>query len=110
MPSVILEPTRLQCTGALLDIPNTLVDADKVRCVDVRAANYGAADSTVDLVLTDGATVIYRARGYPVPFQNVGSAPDLEQRLTIPAGWKLQARAGATGVVEVSVTGVEDDA
>lgn len=110
MASSILAPTVLALTTTLTDIPNTPVTGSKVRRYDVRATNVGAADAYVNLVLTDGTTVINRAKNFPVPYQTSGSAPDLENGLVVPTGWKLRASASASSVVEISVTQIEDDA
>lgn len=109
MAATIITPTQYVCTTGLADAI-AAVAASKVRRYDVRAANIGAADATVDLVLTNGAIVNYRAKNYPVPYNNAASAPDLENGLIIPTGWKLQAKASAGSTVELSITGVEDDA
>lgn len=109
MPATILAPVK-HAVGTTLADSIAAVGANLVRRYDVRAVNVGSSDATVDLVLTDGATVSYRARNYPVPFNSVNSAPDLENGLIVPAGWKLQARASAANTVELSITGVQDDA
>ncbi len=113
----VLKPVNQVATTALVDLGNAAtpatVPASKERVVDVRAANIGAADAFVDLYLVDtvtGANSGWRVRNYPVPYQVAGAAPDLEQRLLIPAGFKLQIQASAPGAVAVSVTGHERDA
>lgn len=108
MAATILTPVKLALTTSLQDL--TLVTpSGKVRRYDVRFANVGSADGYGDLVLTDGATVINRAKNYPVPYQGVGSAPDMESGVLVPAGWKLQAKANAVTTIEASATGVEAD-
>lgn len=109
MSANILTPVDLLLTTTLTDI-TAATPAGKVRTYDVRYANVGVADAYADLVLTDGVTVINRAKNYPVPYQAVGSAPDIEQGVVIPAGWKLRGKASANAAVEASVTGVEADA
>lgn len=83
--------------------------AGKVRTVAVRFCNVGAADAYGDLVMTNGVTTINRAKNYPVLYEAPGSAPDIEQTLTVPAGYKLQAKASASSAVEASYTYTEAD-
>lgn len=109
MSATILTPAHLALTTSLADLMSAPATG-KVRRVDVRFANVGTADTFADLVLTDGSTTIYRAKNYPVPYENAGSAPDVEQGLVVPAGWKLQAKALAGTTVEASYTGIEADA
>lgn len=109
MPATILAPVKLALTTSLQELTSA-TPPGKVRRYDVRFANVGSADGYGDLVLTDGTTSINRAAGYPVTYRGVGSAPDMENGLIVPAGWKLQAKALATGTIEASVTGVEADA
>jgi hypothetical protein len=109
MAATVLTPVKLALTTTLADL-TTAVAVGKVRSYDVRFANVGATDATADLVLTDGTTSINRAKSYPLPYQMPGAAPDMEQRLVVPAGWKLAAKASANNAVEASVTGVEADA
>lgn len=113
----VLKPVGQVATTALVDLGNAAtpatVPANKERTVTIRAANIGAADAYVDLYLVDtvtGANSHYRVKNYPVPYQTPGSAPDLESRLLIPAGFKVQIQASAAAVVAVSLTGFERDA
>jgi len=108
MPATIPNPVKLALTTALQDL-TAAVGAAKVRSYDVRVANIGAADAYVDLVMTDGVTIIYRAKNYPVPYQQAGSAVDLELKLLVPTGWKLQAKASANATLEASAVSVEAD-
>lgn len=108
MTATVLTPANLALTTSLADLTAN-VGVGKVRRYDVRFANVGAADAYADLVLTDGTTVIYRAKEYPVPYRQPGSAPDMEQGIVVPAGWKLRAKASAGTTVEASVTGIEAD-
>lgn len=108
MSATILTPVTAVCTTSFADI--TVAPATgKVRKLDIRAANVGAADATVSLTITDGTTTINRLATYPVPFNSSGSAPDLELGLMLPAGWKARAKASAGSTIEVSVTGIEAD-
>lgn len=109
MSATILTPVHLVCTTSLSDL-TAAPAAGKVRRYDVRAANTGSASASVDLVLTDGSTTIYRCKTYPVGFNDLTAAPDLELALVVPAGWKLQAKASAGTTIEVSANGVEADA
>jgi len=109
MSASVLTPVNLALTTSLADLTSA-VSTGKVRRYDVRFANVGAADAYADLVLTDGLTTINRAKNYPVPYQQPGSAPDMEQVIVVPAGWKLRAKASASSAVEASVTGIEADA
>lgn len=107
MTVTILAPVKLALTTALQDI-GVATPTGHVRTYDLRFANVGAADATGDVVLTDGTTVITRAKNFPVPFNQPGSAPDMEQKLVVPAGWKLQAKASATSSVEASLVNCID--
>lgn len=87
------------------------VPAGDIWCIDIRTANSGTADGTVDLFLVDTNGVgvnHYRAKNFPVPFSTVGSAPDMEQKLVLSAGWKVQMRASAAATVTASMTGIQD--
>lgn len=108
MAATVLNPVKLALTTGLQDL-TTAVGAAKVRSYDIRVANIGAADAYVDLVLTDGVTVITRVKNYPVPYQQGGSAVDLEEKLVVPTGWKLQAKASANATLEASAVAVEAD-
>lgn len=109
MSATVLAPIKLALTGTPQDL-TPLTPVGKVRSYDVRFANVGSANSFADVILTDGTVVITRAKEYPVPYRQAGSAPDVERLLVVPAGWKLQAKAAASLQVEASVTGVEADA
>lgn len=109
MSATILVPVKLALTTTLQDL-TVVTPANKVRSYDIRFANVGAADAYADLVVTDGTTVITRAKNYPIPYQQAGSAPDMEQKIILPAGWKIQAKASATVSIEASAIGVEADA
>lgn len=110
MSAVFLAPTKTDLTVTLQDL-TIATPANKVRKYDVRYANIGAADGYGDLVLTDGTTVIHRAKNYPVYYQKTTSAPDMEVQITVPAGWKLQGKASAGLTIQASVVnGVEVDA
>lgn len=109
MAATILTPVNLACTNSYADL-TAAPASGKVRRYDIRAANVTTVDATVDLVLTNGSTTINRALKYPVPYSAAGSAPDLEQAIVVPAGWKFQARSTGSSLVEVSATGVEADA
>lgn len=100
-----LDPKDLAVTTALQDLTD-VTPAGKVRTFDVRFANVGAADGYASLVLTNGVLTIQRAKNYPVPFQQAGSAPDMEQKIIVPAGWKVQTMASANGVVEASAVNI----
>lgn len=108
MSAIVVAPVKLALTTTLQDLTD-VTPVNKVRSWDVRFANVGAADGFGDLVLTNGTIVITRAKNYPVPYMESGSAPDMEQKIVLPAGWKLQAKASATVTVEASATGVEAD-
>lgn len=108
MTATVLVPFKLVCTTTLQDLTD-VTPANKVRSLDVRFTNVGAASGYGDLVLTNGTIIIDRAKNYPVPYQDAGSAPDMEQKIVLPAGWKLQAKASATNTVQASATGIEAD-
>lgn len=105
MSATFLVPVHLALTTVLQDI-FTVTPAGKVRTMDLRYANVGAADAYADVVATDGVTVITRAKNFPVTFQSVGGAPDMEQKIVLPAGWKLQGKASANGAVEASLVNI----
>lgn len=107
MPAVFVGPIKLTLTTSLADI-GTVVDATKVRTVDLRICNIGAADANVDVYLVDGTNNHYRAKNFPIPYNTSNSAPDLEQSFPITAGWKIQLRASAGSTLEASMTYVED--
>lgn len=109
MAASVLTPVTVALTTTLQDL-TVSTPASKVRAYAVRFANVGAADAYGDLVMTDGTTVINRAKNFPVLYQSSGSAPDMEERIVVPAGWKLRAKASANSTVEASViNGVEAD-
>lgn len=97
---------------SLVDIGD-VVASGKVRSIDLRCTNIGAADGYADVYMVDtnnSANNHYRAKNYPVPFQQLSSAPDLENGLLLTAGWKVQVRASAASTLAFSLTTVEDDA
>lgn len=109
MSAVFLEPTKTDLTTTLQDL-TTPTPTGKVRTFNVRYANVGADAAYGDLVLTDGTVIITRAKNYPVPYQKAGSAPDMEEGIVVPAGWKLQGKASAGLVVQASISnGIEAD-
>jgi hypothetical protein len=109
MSATFLAPTKLALTLDLQDLTPVTPD-NKVRTYDVRFINVGSANGTADLVMTDGTNVVTCAQTYPVPFNQAGSAPDMEQGIVVPAGWKLQAKASATLTVTARVAnGVQAD-
>lgn len=74
--------------------------------VDVRAANKTGAEILYRLYITTSADNVqaagaYRAYDFAVP---AADARDIEVKLTIPSGYKLQHRASAAGL-DVTVTG-----
>lgn len=99
------DPTKVVLTITLQDI-GVVTPANKVRTLDVRFANVGGEDAFGDLVITNGTTVINRAKNYPVPYKQVGSAPDMESKIIVPAGWKLQGKASAGLMVEASILNI----
>lgn len=112
---IILPPIWLQCSttyGALVDAASnsSQPSSGKVRSYTIRATNYGVADGYVWLILTNGTNTIQRVTQLLVPIQSKDSAINLEDKMLIPAGWHFEAKASATATIEVSGTGVEDDA
>lgn len=107
MSATFPDLAKLPLTTTLQDL-TTATPAGKVRKWKVRFANVGAADAYGDLVATNGTIVIDRAKNYPVPYQHPGSAPDLET-ITLPPGWKLQAKASANGFIQASAEPIEVD-
>lgn len=76
----------------------------------VRVANiHATSTANVDVVLTNGTTVLYVARNVPVP---PGRAEDIlpNGRMKLPTGWKVQARASANAVLCLTVSGVKRSA
>lgn len=102
-----LDAIDLPATTVLQDL-TPYVAAGKIRKCNVRFANVGAANGYGHLFMTNGTVTITRAKNYPVPFQDPGSAPDMEQAIEVPPGWKLQVQASANGVVEASVTNLKE--
>lgn len=102
-----LDPKTLPVTTGLQDLID-VTPPGKIRIVKVRFANVGAADAYGNLVITNGVTSIQRAKNYPVPYQQSGSAPDMEEPIELPPGWKIQAMASANGVVEASATNLKE--
>lgn len=112
----IINPVNQLATTGLVDLGNAatpaIVPAGKERTVSIRACNDGSALAYVDLYLVDTVTLansIRRLRNFPIPYQEAGSAPDLEDGLVIPAGMKLQVQASANNAVAISMTGYERD-
>lgn len=101
MPATFPEPVKQPLTLVLQDI-GVVTPPGKVRKFDVRFANVGGEDAFGDLVITNGTVVINRAKNYPVPYRQAGSAPDMEN-IILPAGWKVQGKASATGMIEASI-------
>lgn len=120
MPASFLPTTQRAVTTTLTDIgpqgaATVHTPVSKVRTAWVRFANVGAVDATADLYIVDtqvaaNANDGYRAKNFPVPYNNANSAPDFEQKLVLTYGQKLQHRASANSVVAISVEWVEDDA
>jgi len=114
----VIKPVNLAVGTGLVDVGNAatpaIVPDGKERVVDVRAGCKSAIDAVVSgLFLVDTAVAgnqANRAPNVPVPFNSEKSAVDLERQLLIPAGFKLQAQAGALDSVWISMTGIERDA
>lgn len=109
MSATILTPASVVCTTSLADLFSN-VATGKVRKINVRAANVGAAAANLDLTLYNGTTTVYRCKNYPVGYNDTTAAPDVESGLVIPAGWRIQVKASAGSNIEVSYDGVEADA
>lgn len=112
--AAIIPPIQKTGTTGLVTIYT--VPAGKKARIDLRACNIHASnDGYADVYLVDPNTAAnandgYRCRNFPVPFQQAGSAPDLEYGLPMVAGMALQVRASAAATVAFSLSGVEDDA
>lgn len=114
MAATFLPMVNQMGTGALAAI-GSAVPAGKVHRCDLRAANVSptSADSDCDVYVNDTGTPAnsgYRAKTYPVPYKQPGSAPDLEFGLILTAGQQLKVRAADTTSVAFSLQRVEDDA
>lgn len=119
MASVFLPTTQRTLGLALADLgpqgAAAATPAGKVRTAWVRFANVAAVDAAADLYVVDTGVAAnandgYRVKNYPVPYNAPGSAPDMERRLILTAGQKLQGKAGNANSVAVSIEWVEDDA
>jgi hypothetical protein len=110
-PVNIVLTTQLQDLGTA-DTP-AAVPVGKERIVTIRAGCAGAGDAVLSgLFLIDthnAGNVANRAPNLPIPYNSRDSAPDLETEVTIPAGFKFAANAGANGTVHLSMTGRERD-
>lgn len=101
--------------ASVVPVANTWTDlapapaAGKVQSINQRAANVGAADADAAVRVVNGGTTINRAKTYPVPYHTSESAPDLERRYPLKAGWKIQVWASAGANIEFSYDGWEDD-
>lgn len=112
MVDVVKPPVGVTGTTSLVDIGD-VVPTGKVRSIDLRCANIGSAVAYADVYLVntvDGAQSHYRCKNYPIPFQELTSAPDLESGYVLTAGWKVQVRASAGSALAFSLTQIEDDA
>lgn len=118
MAAAFLPTTNRVATTALADIgpqgSPVATPADKVRTAWVRFANVGSVDATGDLYIVDtlvaaNANDGYRAKNYPVPYNNANSAPDFERKLILTVGQKLQIRSSVATTLAVSVEWVEAD-
>jgi len=110
--SVFEPPVTLTCTTGLSDL-GVVVPSGKVRRYDVRAVNIGSADVFVDVFAVDpasGANSHYRCKNFPLRFQDVSGAVDVDLAFFLPAGWKLQAKASASSSAQVTATMVTGDA
>ncbi len=95
-------------TMALVNIGD-VVPAGKMRRLDLRAANIAAgSDANADVYVYDGANSGYRCKTYPVPFNQIGSTPDLEFGLLLAGGQRLQIRASAEDKIAFSLSQSED--
>ena len=110
MSAVFSDIIPLALTTSVQDLGD-VTPANKVRTWHVRFANVGAENAFADLnVITPSAVSVPRAKNYPVPYQQAGSAPDIEDgKLVLKAGHKLQAKASASSVVMASAYYVEAD-
>ncbi|PHY20822.1 hypothetical protein [Caulobacter sp. BP25] len=121
MPAVFYPLTQRACTTTLQDIgpqgQAVATPAGKVRTASVRVAYVGAgpADRYFDLYVVDtsvsaNANDGYRVRNYPIEYLSKSGAPDMEWRVPLTAGQKLQHRGSTAGDLAISVAWVEDDA
>ncbi len=110
--------TRAVTTG-LTDIAPQGLDAatpeGQVRVAYVRFANVGDADHYADLKIVDtsvidGSNDGYRAKNFPVGFNESGSAPDFERKLVLTAGQKLQHKGSGNNQLVVSIVWLQADA
>lgn len=86
------------------EIPGTTVPVGEEWSIDVRASNVGDAPHMVRLGISpdeDPPTVL------SVPDYEISAkdARDLEEKLTLPAGWRLFARASDVDVIHLRITG-----
>lgn len=117
MAIAVIKPVNLSVGTALVDVGNAatpaVVPPGKERVVDIRAACKGGGDASLSGLFLVDTTVAgnqaNRAPNIPLPLSSKDSAVDVERQLLIPAGFKLQAQAGAVDSVWVSMTGIERD-
>jgi hypothetical protein len=109
--SALIKPIQLTGTTGLVTIYQ--VPLNKKARIDLRACNiHGSQDGYADVYIDDPdvpANSGYRARNFYIPFQQVGSAPDLEYGLVLTENLKVQIRASGANTIAFSLTGVEDD-
>jgi hypothetical protein len=104
MASTFLAPVAAVVSNVAWTTIGTPTPAGKVRRCDIRAVNVGAAASTVNVQLTDGANVVPCCQNHPVAYNDRDDAPDIEDAIELPPGWYVQGKAGAAATVSVRLT------
>ena len=103
---------QLTGTLALVTIFGPVPDGEKWR-LDLRATNItnpGAAGAA-NVWVKDNVTPAnsgYRTRNLDIPFNQAGSAVDLEYGLVVTAGMEIQISASVVDAIAFSASGVKD--
>ena len=107
MPAATLTPVNRVAGTSLADAFGPVAPGEEWS-IDVRATNLTGSDSSADLYLVD-TNVSPGASGYRVKAYTVkaNDSRDIEQRLVLPTGWKLQDKAPAVSTIQMSYTGTK---
>lgn len=102
-PAVVTGTTSWQQIGQA-------VPANMVGAFSLRAANIGSALAYANVRINNGSAQGRRAINFPVPYQDPGSAPDMEEDFRLPAGWWIEVMASAASAIEFTLETVFDNA
>ncbi|WP_426041313.1 hypothetical protein [Brevundimonas sp. TWP2-3-4b1] len=105
MPSVAIVYGTAALSTTLADVGSAVPSNTDWSIQFIRAANvHASASANVDVVATDGTTVLHLAKNVAVAS---GKAVNIigPETFKLPTGWKVRARASAASSIDLMVSG-----